>query len=207
MRWRSILWTKRSVDTLLRSRGFQRNLVKAADDLDPAAVRIGDEVEAHTRILLHDAAHLLVKGMECVVVVHADAHMGGAVAVVVRALKTAVPCKLELEVGLVVADEDDEPGAILGSLAATFLQTERLLVERKRGVEIVYVGVAMDELGVQKEDCIYVGDSDVDFKTATNTGLKCISCLWGFRTKDELISAGVKDNFFVTDPLEILDLV
>ncbi len=66
---------------------------------------------------------------------------------------------------------------------------------------------AMDELGVTKEECIYVGDSDVDFKTAVNTGLKSISCLWGFRTKDELISSGVKDNFFVNDPLEILNLV
>ncbi len=66
---------------------------------------------------------------------------------------------------------------------------------------------AMDELGVDKEDCIYVGDSDVDFKTAQNTGIKCISCLWGFRTLDELIAAGVHDNYFVKDPLEILDLV
>ena len=66
---------------------------------------------------------------------------------------------------------------------------------------------AMKELGVEKEDCIYVGDSDVDYKTAVNSGMKCISCLWGFRTKDELIAAGVKDNFFVNDPLEILELV
>ena len=67
--------------------------------------------------------------------------------------------------------------------------------------------LAMEQLSVNKEDCIYVGDSDVDYKTAVNTELKCISCLWGFRTKDELIAAGVKDNFFVNDPLEILDLV
>ena len=66
---------------------------------------------------------------------------------------------------------------------------------------------AMEKLSVEKDDCIYVGDSDVDFKTATNTGIKCISCLWGFRTKEELISAGVKDNFYVNDPMEILDLV
>ena len=116
MRWRSILWTKRSVDTLLRSRGFQRNLVKTADDLDPAAVRIGDEVEAHTRILLHDAAHLLVQGVEGVVVIHANAHVGVAVAVVIRALVSAVPRELELEVGLVVADEDDEPEPSSGPL-------------------------------------------------------------------------------------------
>ena len=67
--------------------------------------------------------------------------------------------------------------------------------------------LAMEQLGVNKEDCIYVGDSDVDYKTAVNTGLKCISCLWGFRTKEELLKAGVKDNFFVSDPLEIIPIV
>ena len=67
--------------------------------------------------------------------------------------------------------------------------------------------LAMEKLGSKKEDCIYVGDSDVDYKTAVNTGLKCISCLWGFRTRKELEEAGVKDNYYVEDPMEILDIV
>ena len=46
---------------------------------------------------------------------------------------------------------------------------------------------AMEEMGVSNEDCIYVGDSDIDHQTAVNTGLPCISCLWGFRTKEELL--------------------
>ncbi len=66
---------------------------------------------------------------------------------------------------------------------------------------------AMEELGCKKEECIYVGDSEVDHKTAVNTGIKCISCLWGFRTKEELLAAGAGDNFFVNDPLEILEIV
>ena len=66
---------------------------------------------------------------------------------------------------------------------------------------------AMKELGLEQENCIYVGDSDVDYKTAVNSGMKCISCLWGFRTKDELLEAGVKENYFVEDPLEVLELV
>ena len=67
--------------------------------------------------------------------------------------------------------------------------------------------LAMKELGVEKEDCVYVGDSDVDYKTAFNTGIDCISCLWGFRTKEELDSAGAAPKFFVNDPLDILKLV
>lgn len=66
---------------------------------------------------------------------------------------------------------------------------------------------AMDELGSTKEESIYVGDSEVDHKTAMNSGLRCISCLWGFRTKEELLNAGASGNIFVSDPLEILDLL
>ncbi len=68
------------------------------------------------------------------------------------------------------------------------------------------VFAAMDELGSTKEETIYVGDSEVDHKTAMNSGLRCISCLWGFRTKEELLNAGASGNIFVSDPLEILDL-
>ena len=66
---------------------------------------------------------------------------------------------------------------------------------------------AMEELGVKKENCIYVGDSEVDYKTAVNTGIECISCLWGFRTRQELDEAGALPKCFVNDPLEILDIL
>lgn len=66
---------------------------------------------------------------------------------------------------------------------------------------------AMEELGSSKEETIYVGDSEVDHKTAMNTGLGCISCLWGFRTQKELLDAGASGNIFVSDPLEILDVL
>ena len=66
---------------------------------------------------------------------------------------------------------------------------------------------AMEELGSTRQECIYVGDSEVDYKTALNTGLKCISCLWGFRTRQELIEAGAGDNIFVEDPMEIFGVL
>ncbi|MCR5558221.1 MAG: HAD family hydrolase [Butyrivibrio sp.] len=78
-------------------------------------------------------------------------------------------------------------------------------VKRKPAPDECYV--AIQEMGVNKEDCIYVGDSDVDHLTAVNTGLPCISCLWGFRTKEELLAAGAENNYFVEDPLEILNIV
>ncbi len=66
---------------------------------------------------------------------------------------------------------------------------------------------AIRELRVSKDDCIYVGDSEIDHLTAINTGIKCISCLWGFRTREELLAAGAEGNFFVEDPMEILDIL
>ncbi len=64
---------------------------------------------------------------------------------------------------------------------------------------------AMRELNVAKEDCIYVGDSEVDIQTARNTGIPCISVAWGFRTRQEQEEAG--GNIFVSDPMEIPDLL
>ncbi len=39
------------------------------------------------------------------------------------------------------------------------------------------------ELGFAKEECLFVGDSDVDMKTADNAGIKKIGVLWGFRDR------------------------
>lgn len=62
---------------------------------------------------------------------------------------------------------------------------------------------AMLELGVDKADAVYVGDSDVDIATAKNCGMPCISVLWGFRDKDFLIEHGAQT--FVNHPSELLD--
>ena len=49
----------------------------------------------------------------------------------------------------------------------------------------------MQELGVIKEESIYIGDSDVDVATAKNAGMDMITVLWGFRDRDVLEKCGV----------------
>lgn len=49
---------------------------------------------------------------------------------------------------------------------------------------------AIEELGVDKESCIYIGDTDVDIETARNSGMDCISVSWGFRLRSELEEYG-----------------
>lgn len=61
---------------------------------------------------------------------------------------------------------------------------------------------ALRQLGAPKEGAVYVGDSDVDVMTAKNSGLPCISVLWGFRDKEFLIKHGA--TLFVEKPQEIL---
>ena len=46
---------------------------------------------------------------------------------------------------------------------------------------------------IEKSECIYVGDSEVDLRTAKNSDLPCIAVSWGFRDKDYLMEQGAKD--------------
>lgn len=60
----------------------------------------------------------------------------------------------------------------------------------------------IEAVGAKKEDCIYIGDSEVDIKTAENAGLPCISVSWGFRTREELEQNNAK--IIVDKPSEIM---
>ncbi len=53
--------------------------------------------------------------------------------------------------------------------------------------------LAMKALGVTTKECVFVGDSDVDVKTAHAAGLPCIGCAYGFRGEEELRAAGADD--------------
>ena len=88
---------------------------------------------------------------------------------------------------------------IFGDLV-DFCAGERQGVERKPAPDTVLK--AMDFLGAKPEDCVYIGDSDVDVKTAANAGIDCISVLWGFRSEKFLTENGAKT--FAQTPNEIL---
>lgn len=63
---------------------------------------------------------------------------------------------------------------------------------------------ALQRLGEGSEDAVYIGDSEVDIATAKNSGLPCISVLWGFRDRDFLLSHGA--TTFVTTPSDIVSI-
>lgn len=73
-------------------------------------------------------------------------------------------------------------------------------VERKPAADTALK--AMKELGVEPGECIYVGDSDVDIKTAINAHIPCVSVTWGFRDKEFLIQNGA--TTIIDSPYELL---
>lgn len=62
-----------------------------------------------------------------------------------------------------------------------------------------------DSLGLPPKAFIYVGDSDIDMKTANAAGMYAVGALWGFRTPEELIRNGAKA--LIREPLELLELL
>ena len=51
---------------------------------------------------------------------------------------------------------------------------------------------AMRQLGVSREETVYVGDSEVDVETAKNAGVTCCAVKWGFRSEECLRAAGAQ---------------
>ncbi len=51
---------------------------------------------------------------------------------------------------------------------------------------------AFRELGVTAEECVYVGDSDVDVEMARNCGCRGVAVTWGYRTREDLLDAGAE---------------
>jgi len=51
---------------------------------------------------------------------------------------------------------------------------------------------AMRQMGVAAQECVYVGDSDVDVITARNAGIPCVAVTWGFRDEQCLRDAGAE---------------
>lgn len=67
------------------------------------------------------------------------------------------------------------------------------------------VNEVLKEFAVDKEKCFYVGDSDVDVKTANNAGVRCIACTWGFRSK--VVLERENPEYIIDSPKEILEVV
>ena len=62
-----------------------------------------------------------------------------------------------------------------------------------------------DRMGLAPAEILFVGDSDVDMKTAVNAGMFPLGVTWGYRTEDFIAEAGAKK--IVHSTREILEFV
>ena len=64
---------------------------------------------------------------------------------------------------------------------------------------------AMRELNAEKEDVLYIGDSDTDMETAINTGVSSVGVTWGFRDEKLLVETGA--TYIARKPEDILKFI
>lgn len=63
----------------------------------------------------------------------------------------------------------------------------------------------LEKMEISRDECLYVGDSQVDIKTAKNAEMRCVSVTWGFATRETLEAN--EPEIMVEHPREIIDLV
>ena len=63
----------------------------------------------------------------------------------------------------------------------------------------------MEKMGAGEKDTLFVGDSNVDIRTAKNGGLTGCGVLWGFRTREELLAEGA--DLLAETPEELAELI
>ena len=91
----------------------------------------------------------------------------------------------------------NKPDAAVRELAEAFFPDlldsavgESAAVRRKPDADAVLAAAA--QMGLPVEDCVYVGDTEVDLQTARNAGMACICVGWGFRDEAQLRAAGAE---------------
>ena len=92
---------------------------------------------------------------------------------------------------------------IFGDNIFDYAQGQKDGIRRKPAPDGVWY--LMEQMQVSKEECLYIGDSEVDAATGKNAGLKTIGVLWGFRDRKTLETAGVDD--LIDRPDELLQFV
>ena len=75
------------------------------------------------------------------------------------------------------------------------------------GMAYAIMDVASQKMGetLTPEQCVYIGDSDVDFYTARNAGMRCVSVAWGYRSYEFLRALG--DQPVAKTPAELMEIL
>ena len=88
---------------------------------------------------------------------------------------------------------------------ATFDLVEGLKSDVPKKPDPTAALIIAEKLGVSKEECVYIGDSDTDMLTGNNAGMLPVGVTWGFRDRDVLVEYGAK--YLIEHPEELLDII
>ncbi|MBO8437256.1 MAG: HAD-IA family hydrolase [Spirochaetes bacterium] len=72
----------------------------------------------------------------------------------------------------------------------SFVSGERAGIPLKPNPQLLLEG--LKEVGVTRDECIYVGDSEVDAQTGEKAGVETLIVSYGFRSEAELMASGVE---------------
>lgn len=105
-----------------------------------------------------------------------------------------------------IAIVSNKPDPAVKALCADYFpgiyaQGETADVARKPAPDMLHLAMA----AIGADTCVYVGDSEVDILTSRNTGVPCLSVLWGFRDADQLKKAG--GTHFCENPSDLVKLL
>jgi len=65
--------------------------------------------------------------------------------------------------------------------------------------------MTLKDLGLNKEEVLFIGDSDVDMMTANNANIKSVAVTWGYRSKEVLLS--YHPAYIIDDIYELLNII
>ena len=112
--------------------------------------------------------------------------------------------------GVRMAILSNKPDAATGEVVAKLLPRWQFDVVRgaREGVPLKPDPAAALEvaeaLGAAPAEVLYLGDTNTDMRTARAAGMRAVGALWGFRTAEELQTAGAQD--LVARPQDLLEL-
>ena len=113
--------------------------------------------------------------------------------------------------GMTCAVNSNKPDAFTNHLVQTLLPPNIFSVilgkrdEFERKPSPMGVNAIMHRLNATPDTTIYIGDSNVDARTAKNAGLTFCGVSWGFRSPQELLQEGA--SFIAQTPSDILSFV
>ena len=90
--------------------------------------------------------------------------------------------------------QDEFVKALVAQLfpAGTFVAAEGFRSDRAPKPDPAVPLQLAAQMGVQPSECAYIGDSDVDVKTALNAGMHAVDVCWGYRPAQVLYQMGAE---------------